>query len=284
MKLKISINSNYFNKNNLVLLFLIIAKISFAQDTLFFDKHWELSEKSNAEYYRIYTFDNNKKNSGLARDYNITGELQMIGKLSFIDKTNFKNDTSNGTFTWYYKNGNKESEVNFINNKENGLKTFWFENQKIKIIKSYINGSLDGENIYYYPSGKIKRKEIYSNNTRKTGICYDELGEEIPFFEYEIIPEFPKGMKGLFKYFRKNVKYPIEALIKKVEGRVFVSFIVDSTGKVTDPFIYKSSNEIFNKESLRVVSQMPNWKPGKNDNKPCNVKFTVPINFKMLKF
>ena len=100
---------------------------------------------------------------------------------------------------------------------------------------------------------------------------------------YEVVktmPEFNGGFDALVNYLVTNVKYPEEAKKNNITGTVFVSFIVEKSGKVTNPSILKSANPLLDDEALRVVAAMPNWKPGLNDEGVAvNVKFNLPIKF-----
>jgi TonB family protein len=100
---------------------------------------------------------------------------------------------------------------------------------------------------------------------------------------YEVVktmPEFNGGFDALVNYLVTNVKYPEEAKKNNITGTVFVSFIVEKNGKVSNPSILKSANPLLDDEALRVVAAMPNWKPGLNDEGVAvNVKFNLPIKF-----
>ncbi len=98
----------------------------------------------------------------------------------------------------------------------------------------------------------------------------------------EIMPEFPGGEKELIKYLSKNVKYPIVARENGVQGRVVVQFFITSTGKIKDITILKSVESSLDSEAMRVTSLMPDWSPAKLNGKPVNVKFTMPISFKIV--
>ena len=73
-----------------------------------------------------------------------------------------------------------------------------------------------------------------------------------------------------------------EAKQAKKEGRVLCSFIIDKEGKVTEPHVVKSSGtQCLDDEAVRIVSLMPDWKPGKDKGEPVNVLYTIPILFKL---
>lgn len=97
----------------------------------------------------------------------------------------------------------------------------------------------------------------------------------------EEMPKFPGGDKALIEFLQKNVKYPVEAQKKGVEGRVVVSFVVEKDGSLTEIKTVKSVDPLLDEEAVRVVSAMPKWEPGKQKGKPVRVKYNVPISFKL---
>lgn len=98
----------------------------------------------------------------------------------------------------------------------------------------------------------------------------------------EEMPEFPGGMSAMMTYLMDNVKYPADAKKDKKEGRVACSFVITKEGKVTDAHVVKSSGtESLDNEALRVVNNMPDWKPGKENGEPVNVHYTIPVVFKL---
>ena len=101
---------------------------------------------------------------------------------------------------------------------------------------------------------------------------------------YEVIedmPNFPGGQGELMKYLRNNIKYPAEAQKKKIEGRVIVTFVVDKKGRVVNPMVERSVHPLLDAEALRVIKRMPKWKAGKVNGEPVNVKYRLPITFKL---
>ncbi|MBQ9386680.1 MAG: energy transducer TonB [Bacteroidaceae bacterium] len=108
-----------------------------------------------------------------------------------------------------------------------------------------------------------------------------EPEEEAPFMVVEDMPEFPGGTAALLEYLRKNIKYPAICRENNIQGRVIVSFVVNKDGAIVDPEVVKSVNPSLDKEAVRVISNMPPWKPGKQRGKPVRVKYTVPVNFRL---
>ena len=99
------------------------------------------------------------------------------------------------------------------------------------------------------------------------------------FMVVENMPEFPGGDLGLMKYIQKNVKYPPIAKEYNITGKVYVSFIVDKSGKVTNVQIVRGVDKNLDAEAVRVVKSLPKYKPGKQRGKSVRVMFTIPINF-----
>ena len=97
----------------------------------------------------------------------------------------------------------------------------------------------------------------------------------------EQMPEYPGGQAALFEYLSKNIKYPADAEKKKVEGKVFVTFVVDTDGKITDVSLMRKVFPSLDAEAIRVISAMPNWIPGKQKGLVVRVKYTVPIMFRL---
>lgn len=94
-------------------------------------------------------------------------------------------------------------------------------------------------------------------------------------------PEFPGGMEALMKHLSKEIKYPKEAQDKGTQGRVIVQFVVRKDGSITDTKIMKPVDPLLDAEALRVVSEMPNWIPGKQRGEAVNVRFTIPVTFRL---
>ena len=98
----------------------------------------------------------------------------------------------------------------------------------------------------------------------------------------EKMPEFPGGTVALMNFLALNTKYPADAREEKAEGRAIIKFVVNADGSVSNISVAKSTgNESLDKEAMRVVSIMPKWKPGTQDGKNVNVRFAVPIAFRL---
>ena len=124
-----------------------------------------------------------------------------------------------------------------------------------------------------------KELEIEETETDEDEIIEIEEDDEEFFMVVENMPEFPGGDLGLMKFIQKNVRYPAIAKEYNITGKVYVSFIVDKQGNVTNVKIVRGVDKNLDAEALRVVSSLPKYKPGKQRGKPVRVMFTIPINF-----
>ena len=109
----------------------------------------------------------------------------------------------------------------------------------------------------------------------------EEVEEQQIFQVVEEMPEFPGGMAECMKWLSKNMKYPTISQENGVQGRVIVQFVVNRDGSIVDATVARGVDPYLDKEALRVVGQMPKWKPGKQRGKEVRVKYTLPVMFRL---
>jgi len=95
------------------------------------------------------------------------------------------------------------------------------------------------------------------------------------------MPQFPGGEEARTKYMINTIKYPAEAKEKGLQGTVYVGFIVEKDGSISNVKVQRGIGNPCDLESLRVIQAMPKWTPGTQNGKPVRVQFTVPISFKL---
>lgn len=105
--------------------------------------------------------------------------------------------------------------------------------------------------------------------------------EQMSYEEVDEKPEFPGGVDGLMKWIGENVSYPEEAEMKRVEGTVVASFVVECDGTVSNAEIEKSVDPQLDLEVLELITNMPAWKPGILNGNPVRVLFHLPVKFKL---
>lgn len=97
----------------------------------------------------------------------------------------------------------------------------------------------------------------------------------------EEMPEFPGGMAECMKFIAKNIQYPAISQENGVQGKVIVRFVVNKDGSVSDAEVARSVDPYLDKEALRIIGQMPKWKPGKQRGELVRVRYTVPVTFRL---
>ena len=105
--------------------------------------------------------------------------------------------------------------------------------------------------------------------------------EEAPFVSVEKMPEFPGGEEALYKYLSKNLKYPDIAKEQNLQGKVFVQFIVEKDGSISNPKAVRDIGGGCGEEAVRVVRGMPKWTPGKQRTQTVRVQYTLPVVFQL---
>ena len=106
-----------------------------------------------------------------------------------------------------------------------------------------------------------------------------ELDDKEVFTVVEEMPEFPGGDQELWRYIRDNIIYPAAASENNITGKVYLSYIVEKSGIVTNVKIVKGVGNSLDNEAMRVIKSLPKYKPGVQRGEPVRVMFTIPINF-----
>ena len=136
-----------------------------------------------------------------------------------------------------------------------------------------------------------------SNTSDKTSLSEQSVSEnktatpvaiEVPdtlgktYDAVEVMPEFPGVTEALLSFIKGNLKYPQKAIDEQTEGRVIVQFVIDKTGKVSSPEVIRGVTSELDQAALDIVSALPDWKPGEQDGQKVNVKYTLPVVFKLI--
>lgn len=97
----------------------------------------------------------------------------------------------------------------------------------------------------------------------------------------EHMPQYPGGADAMDAFIKSNIKYPAEAKSKKIQGKVYVQFIVEKDGAISEVKVRRGAHPLLDEEAMRVISLMPNWKPGSMRGKKVRVRYTLPITFSL---
>lgn len=117
--------------------------------------------------------------------------------------------------------------------------------------------------------------EVYVPPTREV----EEIVEQEIFTVVESMPEFPGGAGKMLEFIGKNVKYPPMARESGIQGRVFVNFVVEPDGSVSNVKVLRGIGGGCDEEAIRVVESMPKWTPGRQRGKAVRVSFNLPVRF-----
>ena len=143
----------------------------------------------------------------------------------------------------------------------------------------------------YGEKGKNGVLEITSKKDDQSGTRIKNSAEKVAdpsvhqtfqkevYYVVEEMPQFPGGSEALMNYIGSNIKYPADAVKKKITGQVELTFVVNAAGKIRDVKVEKSVDPSLDAEAVRVVSSMPDWKPGTQHGTPVDVFMKIPINF-----
>ncbi|MCF8363236.1 MAG: energy transducer TonB [Prolixibacteraceae bacterium] len=109
----------------------------------------------------------------------------------------------------------------------------------------------------------------------------EEEEDEQVFVVVEDMPQFPGGDLALRKWIANHIDYPVIAAENGIQGKVYITFVVDKDGGISNARVARGVDPSLDQEALRVVNSLPKWKPGMQRGKPVRVSYTVPINFQL---
>jgi protein TonB len=133
----------------------------------------------------------------------------------------------------------------------------------------------------------IKKNEVAAVDVEAADVVFDEPVEEVVLDEDEIFtvveqrPEFEGGYEALMMFVKQHMKYPPNARRMHVEGTVHVSFVVNKNGSISDVSVLRGISAECDAEAIRVVKLMPPWKPGRQNGRNVNVRFVLPLKFRL---
>ena len=125
------------------------------------------------------------------------------------------------------------------------------------------------------PSAQAAQTPAPAEISKKT-----ETGKDL-FVVVEELPQFKGGNEALMSWMIANMQYPEEARKNGITGKVFVSFLISSSGRIQNVEVTKTVHPLLDAEAKRLVSIMPDWKPGTQAGKPVDVSYQMPVEFKL---
>lgn len=267
----------------LILVLLAVTVVVSAQDTLYYNtNNKRVTSMDSASTYRIYTMD--KIREGILNEsvYFKSGNLKSTCSLILQFKKDAKKaiieSYNSGKVSW-----NDPSIEKHMLKLIDGTYNEWYENGQVRKEVEYKEGKMNGHYTSYWENGQIKRVEFFDSIKSVEGKCFDPNGKEIKHTPIAQMPEFPGGVDNLMSFLSQNIKYPIDMMEDKVQGKVIAQFTVGKDGSLSDIKIARSLHPAGDKEAIRVISIMPKWTPGIKEDELVSVRYTLPINFRMMK-
>lgn len=129
------------------------------------------------------------------------------------------------------------------------------------------------------PNAEIRIDEPVGEAPKAAAIVEDNSIKD--FASVEVLPEFPGGEKAFGSFLSKNINYPPMARENNISGRVFISFVVEKDGQLTDIKVLRGLGYGTDEEAVRVLKKSPKWKPGIQNGRAVRVQYTIPISFQL---
>lgn len=133
-------------------------------------------------------------------------------------------------------------------------------------------------------SGSIpsQNKTKAPNMPNTSGTSFERAGRDEVFKISEIKPTYPGGEREMNRFLSSAIRYPTKAREEKIEGTVFMQFVIEKDGTVDDISVAKGVHPLLDAEAKRVVSRMPKWAAGRQNGRDVAVQYTLPVRFQLV--
>lgn len=222
--------------------------------------------------------------------------LNTLGKTKVIYR--YKNGLLDGPAVYYY--GNTGDTLGCVNYKNGVIHGQWRICDTTGRTMRFVEWEMGTIKTAFPKVDKFTRNEPPRNYREYAALTAEIMRNELPvtsqdaqtdtagqnnsdsiYTTAEVMPEFIGGQNALMRYLQQNVKYPTHAKETGQQGTVYVEYVITKTGEVANVKVIKSVEGApdLDAESVRVVNEMPTWKPGENNGKPVSVRMVLPIRF-----
>lgn len=258
----------------------------FAKDPL--RAKWIAEPSKNGDYYQVSFFDNKRV---LQEVINFEDKNFSIRKGPYIrykngkeiEKGNFKAGHKDSVWKTYSYDGQKHfqtAENNYAYAKMHGTQTYFWHNSQVKETGAYNLGKKLGVWKLFYSDGKTAGVEEYNDEGKKIkGEYFDATGKPVSYETLFSPPTFEGGLTEFYRYLSSTIKYPKEALSRRISGSVVLSLHVATTGKIKDIEVISSPDKSLSDEAVRAMQMAPRWIPGKQFGEIVQTKYNIPIKF-----
>jgi len=238
------------------LLLSLSAFLCFGQKVRYLNENFvQVNFKDQATYY-TETYQDGPQ-AGIVKTFNLQGVL-----LSEENYSNIKRQIRHGVCRNFYPDGRLKSELTFK------------------------DGILEGPLRTFYPTQRLKRAELREKGMPVQAKCFSKAGYDTTYYEFQTLPQFPGGNQGLDSYLVKNSRYPMAPVNDELIQKGFVAynivkFAVSASGKIPDVMIYRSLGTLYDREAVRLLNQMPNWEPAKEDGENVASQHAITFGFRL---
>ena len=289
-------------KSLFILILVMIFSSSFAQsDTsvVYTDKKFNVIDREKAELIlKAY-----QKDSASYIFATYTKDNVLIQKETYADAGL---TIKHGVYI-EYTHGKPSLKGLYLNNKKEGNFISFDTLGNVTEMEAYQRDSLFGPSFSYWPSGNKREERIYTYKERKvqTTLFYengniaikeifstkgtltdstylDMDGKPTKRKNIKSPPEYPGGIEKFYFLLGRNVRYPMDAADKGIQGNVHVSFVITENGAIENIRIERKLYPSLDEEALRVMKLSANWIPGKILGKPVRIKYNIPIRFSLV--
>lgn len=264
---------------DLILLLLFMAVAVHGQDTLYFDaNNKRIASIDIAVSYKVCIPDTTHRDNVVEINYWKSGKIKSHQPLTL----KFKENTDKSIIESYTSGKvalNDTTLKKHIEKSKNGICKEWYENGQLRKVVEYKEGKYNGLYISYWENGQVKRKEDFGSKKYIEGKCFNHEGKEIDYIPMKQMPEFSGGEVQLLSFLNQNIRYSETMLKNKIKGKVLAQFTIKKDGSISNIKIIRGIHPDADLEAIRVLSVMPKWKPGTQEDEPVNVGFTLPIMF-----
>ncbi len=278
------------NKSSLTLLtILLISFNSYGQEIHYFTMYFHEKVPEKTPYQRQYNNADGQistkdhKNGKLELTSTVTGTLDIneidellsyIRTLGQASKYKERFKKLNGQFTFYHENGNPSSEVVFKRNTILCSQT-WNEDGKAQLV----NGT--GTNKSSSNERNEDNYEEYIDSLMVSHYTFRQLKKDTIYGKVDKQAEPKEGIQTFYQNVVKVLKYPVVARLVGKEGRVFVEFVVDENGKLTDFNPKTKEGYGFETKVVQKLEAFPNWNPAVYKGRNVKTRFVLPITYKL---
>ena len=242
------------HKEIIIRIFCLSLLVGFSTFTLlgqqYFKENWKKTFEGNA-YYIVTPSAENPQGEFIVERTSGWKRPEAKG----IYKTQ---DLKTGRLIFFRENGDTSEVVNYTNRKKDGFATYYFP-----------SGNMSAK--YLYKEGNIISEEFWNEDG---SVQPDKVGANTP-------PDYYRGIEFFSSDISRMLRYPEDAKMKNIEGRVVLSFIVDYDAKITDVKIVESVYPSLDKEAAEAIKNCGKWIPGKQHNQYVKMRFSIPVIFQL---